>query len=91
MQKPEVILLARALHLRDQVAAGRFLDVDSRFAANILGAWLQFAKERLEYEQLRRRGEVLLQDSLDGEPPDEEMVYWIERVYREIERRSAAH
>jgi hypothetical protein len=91
MQKPEVLLLARAIQIRDQVAAGRFLDVDSRFAANILGAWLQFAKERLEYEQLRRQGEVPPRDFLEDEPPDEEMVFWIERIYREIEHRLAAH
>lgn len=91
MHKPEVILLARAIQIRNDVAAGRFLDVDSRFAANVLGAWLEFAKERLEYEQLLRAGAVPPVDSFEGEPPDEEMVLWIERVYGEIERRLNAH
>ena len=92
MQKPEVILLARAIRIRNELAAGRFHDADCQFAANFIGAWLESAKDRLECERLFRSGEVprALDDFAD-EPPDEEMVFWIERVYREIEHRLNAH
>lgn len=91
MPKTELVLLARALQLRDAVAAGRFDGEDSRFAASMLGAWLEIAREQLEYERLRREGEVPPLELFEGEPPNEEMVNRIELVYREIEHRLSAH
>jgi hypothetical protein len=59
MPRTEVVSLARAIQLRDAVAAGRFDGADSRFAANMLGVWLELARERLEYERLRKEGEIV--------------------------------
>ena len=91
MPRTEVVLLARAIQLREAVAAGRFDGADCRFAANTLGAWLQLARERLEYERLRKEGEIVPIEVLEGELPDEEMVNRIELVYKEIEHRLTAH
>lgn len=86
------MLLAQAIRIRDELAAGRFHDADCRFAANFVGDWLESAEDRLECERLFREGKVpRVLDDFQDEPPDEEMVFWIERIYREIEHRLAAH
>jgi hypothetical protein len=76
METTEAEMFERALLLRADIVAGRLHGVNSRFAANILGAWLKVVREEL---------------AVDGELFDEETISRIERVYRDIEHRLAAH
>jgi hypothetical protein len=71
MQEDAAVLLARAIKLRDDVAAGRFHGANTRFAANVLGAWLLIGKD----------------ETFAGNPPDEQMVNRIERLYADIRNR----
>jgi hypothetical protein len=92
MQGPEVILLARAIRIRNELAAGRFHGANCRFAANFVSAWLESAKDRLECERLfAEEGVPRILDDFEDEAPDEEVVFWIERIYKEIEHRLNAH
>jgi hypothetical protein len=75
MQEDAAVLLATAIRLKDDLAAGRFYGADSRFAANVLGAWLLIVKD----------------ETFDGEPPDEALVDKIERLYTDIQNRLNAH
>ena len=75
MQEDADVLLATAIRLKDDLAAGRFCGADSRFAANVLGAWLQIVKD----------------ETFAGDPPDEDIVDRIERLYTDIQNRLSAH
>jgi hypothetical protein len=63
-------MLAHAIELRDEIAAGRFVSERSRRLAQILGYWVDAAK---------------------AQEPDDATVKKVDDVYREIQRRFAAH
>jgi hypothetical protein len=75
MQINDEVMLAHAIELRDEIASGRFDGERSRTLAKILGLWLEAAKTKVEA----------------GKAADEATVKKIDKVYREIQRRFAAH